>query len=308
VKKIARLIFFFCSWFMAVFLCTAALRCLWAWTDAALRIPAGSGALPPKFISTVWVSLPGGVYIALLLSLSYAFRRRIHALIARLVLFVLALLFTLGISLGLSRFPGGSSFPEAGQNLPTLGRPGLLLSEADTVMVLLEDPAVRDGSRVVSIPGRSLIYQEVPLGPGNTILSLPPVFFVRNNPVFLENLFIDISLTAGQFQTRFGEGLVPFIAYAGALIFLLLSLGCMLNLSVWPLANLFWGALAFRGILALDSFLNSREIQGVIGTFFENRLPGFLISPLVFAGMGVLLILYNILSFFAWGRRAADEN
>ncbi|MDR2258954.1 MAG: hypothetical protein LBE14_07380, partial [Treponema sp.] len=303
----ARLVFFFCFWFLAVFLCTAALRCLLAWEDAALRIPAGSGVLPPKFISIAWVSLPGGVYIALLVSLSYAFRRRIHALIARLVLFVLALLFTLGISLGLSRFPG-SSFPEEGQNLPTLGRPGLLLSEADTVMVLLKDPAARDGSRVVSIPGRSLIYQEVPLGPGNTILSLPPVFFARDNPVFLENLFIDISLTAGRFQTRLGEGLVPFIAYAGALIFLLLSLGCMLNLSVWPLANFFWGALVFRGILALDSFLNSREIQGFIGVFFENRLPGLLISPLVFAGMGMLFILYNILSVFAWGRRAADEN
>ncbi|MDR0689029.1 MAG: hypothetical protein LBG08_02010 [Spirochaetaceae bacterium] len=292
---------------MAVFLCTVALRCLLAWEDAALRVPAGSGVLPPKFISTVWVSLPGGLYIALLLSLSYAFRKRIRALIARLILFVLALLFTLSISLGLSRFPG-SSFPEGGQNLSTLGRSGLLLSEADTVMVLLEDPAARDGSRVVSIPGRSLIYQEVPLGPGNTILSLPPVFFSRDNPAFLENLFVDISLAAGQFQTRLGEGLVPFITYTGALIFLLLSLGFMLNLSVWPLANLFLGALAFRGILVLDSFLNSREIQGFIGVYFENRLPGFLISPLAFAGMGVLLTLYNILSFFAWGRRAADEH
>ena len=288
-------------------MCTAALRCLFAWEDAALRIPAGSGALPPKFVSTLWFSLPGGLYVALLLSLSYAFRRRIYALIARLVLFALALFFTLGISLGLSRLPG-SSFPEEGQNLSTLGRPGLLLSAADTAMVLLEDPAVRDGSRVVSIPGRSLIYQEVPLGPGNTILSLPPVFFARDNPAFLENLFVDISLAAGQFQTRLGEGLVPFIAYAGTLIFLLLSLGFMLNLSVWPLANLFLGALGLRGILALDSFLNSREIQEFIGAFFENRLPGFLISPLVFAGMGALFILYNILSFFAWGRRAADEN
>jgi hypothetical protein len=307
VKKIARLVFFFCFWFIVVFLCTAAIRWLWAWEEVAVRVPAGSGVLLPKFISTIWTSLPAGLYSALLLSLSYAFRRRIPTVITHLILFTLALLFTLGISLGLSRFPGSSS-PEEGQNLATLGRPGLLLFEGDTVMVLLEDPAVRDGSRVVSISGRSLIYQEVPLGPGNTILSLPPVLFSRDNAFFLENIFIDMSLAAEQFHTRFGEGLVPFTAYAGALIFLLLSLGFVLNLSAWPLANLFWGALAFRGVMALDSFLNSREIQGVIGDFFENRLSGFLLSPLVFAGMGVLFILYSLLSFFAWGRRPADEN
>jgi hypothetical protein len=151
------------------------------------------------------------LYGALLLSLSYGFRRRIPAAAARLVLFILALGLTLGISLGFSRLPGVSSLEE-GQNLPTLGRPGLLLSGGDTMMVLLEDPAVRDGSRTVSIPGRPLIYQEVPLGPGNTILSLPPVFFVRDNARFLETLLADISLTADQLRTRLGVGLVSFAA------------------------------------------------------------------------------------------------
>jgi hypothetical protein len=278
-----------------------------AWEDAALRIPAGSGALLPKFIAAAGGSLPAALYGALLFSLSYAFRRHIPAAPARLVLFILALGLTLGVSLGFSQLPGVPP-PEEGQNLPTLGRPGLLLSEGDTMMVLLEEPAAGDGSRTVSIPGRPLIYQEVPLGSGNTILSLPPVFFVRDNAFFLEILFIDISLTAGQLRGRLGEGLVPFTAYTGSLIFLLLSLGFVLNLSAWPLANLFLGTLAFRGILALDGFLNLRETQGFIGAFFENRLPGFLISPLVYAGMGVLFILYDLLSFFAWGRGRRDEN
>jgi hypothetical protein len=278
-----------------------------AWEDAALRIPAGSGALLPKFIAAAGVSLPVALYGVLLLSLSYGFRRQIPAAPVRLVLFILALGLTLGISLGFSRLPGASS-PEEGQNLPTLGRPGLLLSGGDTMMVLLEDPAVRDGSRTVSIPGRPLIYQEVPRGPGNTIPSLPPVFFVRDNARFLETLLGDISLMAGQLRTRLGEGLVSFAAYTGALTFLLLSLGFVLNLSAWPMANLFLGALAFRGVLALDGFLNFRETQGFIGAFFENRLPGFLISPLVFAGMGVLFILFDLLSFFAWGRGRRDEN
>jgi hypothetical protein len=292
---------------MAVFLFTAAIQCLLVWANAARAVPAGSGDLLQEFISGIRNSLPVSLYSVLLLSLSYAARRQIQAVSARLLLFVLSLLFVLAISLGLSRFP--DSLPFGGGGSPrTLGKPGLLLSEADTVMVLLGDPAVRDGSRVVSLPGRSLIYQEVPRGPGNTILGLPPVSFTQDTNFLLANLLVDISLAAGQFRTRLQEGILPFTVYAGALIFLLLSLDFVLHLSVWPLANLFWGALAFRGVLALDGFLNSREIQEFIASFFDRRLPGPWMSPLVFFAIGLLLSLLTLLWSFAWGRRAVDEN
>jgi hypothetical protein len=290
---------------MVVFLFMAAIRYLLFRNDAAQFVPADSGPLLPNFIAAGWVSLPIGLYGALLFSLSYASRRQIPALIRCLVLFILALGFTGGISLGLSRLPD-SIAPGQGKGLETLGKPGLLLSEADTVIVLLGDPARKDGPRVVSIPGRPLIYQEVPRGPGDTILGLPPIRFNRDDLFLFEGLFIDMTLTAEQFRTRLREGLVPFAAYTGALIFLLVSLDFVLNLSSWPLANLFLGAVAFRGILAFEAFLNSREIQGGIHAFFKNRLPELLISPMVFAAIGLLLILYNLLSFFAWHRR--DEN
>lgn len=307
MRKLARLVLFFCFWFMVVFLFTAGFRCLGTWDNGAQFVPAGSGGLLPQFISAAWPSLSIGLYSALLLSLSYAARRRIPVIRTCLVSFILALGFTLGISLGLSRLP--ESIPPGPEKRPiTLGKPGLLLSSADTVIVLLDDPAKMDGSRVVSIPGRPLIYQEVPRGPGNTILDLPPMAFNREHIFSFNDLFIDINLTAEQFHHRLQEGLIPFLAYAGALIFLLVSLDFVLNLSFWPLANLFLGALAFRGILAFESFLNSREIQEGIRSFLRNRLPEFLISPLVLIAIGLLLILYSLLSFFAWGRRALDEN
>ncbi|MDR1109070.1 MAG: hypothetical protein LBL19_08555 [Spirochaetaceae bacterium] len=307
MKKLARLIFFFCSWFMVVFLFTAAIQCLLAWVNAARAVPAGSGNVLQDLISGVRNSLPVALYSALLLSLSYAARRQIQTLAARLLLFVLGFLFVLGISLGLSRFPDSLPFGDGGSPR-TLGKPGLLLSEADTVMVLLGDPAIRDGSRVVSLPGRSLIYQEVPRGPENTILRLPPVSFNQDTNFLLTNLLVDISLAAGQFRTRLQEGMLPFTLYAGALIFLLLSLDFVLHLSLWPLANLFWGALAFRGVLALEGFLNSRDIQEFIASFLDHRLPGSLMSPLVFLCLGLLLSLLTLLWSFAWGRRAVNEN
>ncbi|MDR0589725.1 MAG: hypothetical protein LBG25_04190 [Spirochaetaceae bacterium] len=303
----AQFVLFFCFWFMMVFLCTALIRFLLAWDNAARFVPVDSGTLLPQFISAAWVSLPISLYSTLLLSLSYASRRRIPAFITGLVSYILALSFTLGISLGLFRLPDSlSPGPQTGP--VTLGKPGLLLSQADTVIVLLGDPAQKDGPRVVSIPGRSLIYQAVPRGPGNTILDLPPISFNQEVPFSYEDLIIDMTLAAKQLHTRLREGFVPFIAYAGALIFLLVSLYFVLNLSSWPLANLFLGALIFRGILAFESFLNSREIQEGIRSFFKNRLPEFLVSPMVFVVIGILLILFSLLSFFAWSRRAPDEN
>jgi hypothetical protein len=39
-----------------------------------------------------------------------------------------------------------------------------------------------------------------------------------------------------------------------------------------------------------------------------NRLPEYLVSPIVFISIGILLILYNLVSFFAWGRRVKHED
>jgi hypothetical protein len=166
-------------------------------------------------------------------------------------------------------------------------------------MVVLGDPADIRSSRVVSIPGRPLIYQEVPSGPNNTILALPPAPFRDEGAYFLSGIFVDFSLAARQFNARLEEGLIPFGLYAASLILLLVSLRFVLDLSSWPLANLFLGAVVFRGILALEVFVDSREIQDLLSTLLGNRVPGFCISPLVFCGLGLLILLYTVLVYLA---------
>jgi hypothetical protein len=220
----------------------------------------------------------------------------------------LALGFSTWVSLGLERLEG---VPPARDIANPLGEAGLILSQntgsgsPGTSIVLLKGPAEPRGPRVVAIPNRPLLYQADPVGPNNTILSLPPIPFSDESPWFLKSMAIDLNLSAARFGLFFNQGFMPFLIYAGGLIFFLSSLSFVVKLSAWPLANLFLGCLAFRGILALETFFNSPEIQDVFKSFLENRLPLSLTVPLIFCLFGLLVRLYSVLVFLA--RRRSDE-
>jgi hypothetical protein len=159
---------------------------------------------------------------------------------------------------------------------------------------------------VVSLPGRPLVYQESPIGSDNRAISLPPAPF-RDQPVnFITNLRIDLGLVAEQFDSRLKDGLIPFAAYAAALLFLLVSLRVILNLSVWPLANLFLGALVFRAVLALETFLDSPETLSFIALFLGKWIAPVFTGPLVLSALGLLIMLYSALAALAGGRRRRD--
>lgn len=311
MKNIARLVLFFSLSFAVLFLFSAALRYLHLWINGIRMLPSRPRAAP-EFIAALRWALSLTLYFSLLFGLSYAARlnagllgareRRLSAPPAMICLFILSLAFSGGAALGLERLGDMVSAP--GLSRP-LGGPGLTLTQGDTTVVLLRGPAEDRGPRVVAMSGRPLLYQERPLGPNNTVLSLPPVPFRDEAPWFLRSLGIDFSLTGRQFEARLREGLVSFLMYAGALIFLLVSLGFIFRLSNWPLANLFLGCLAFRGILAAETFLNSPEIQDLFASFLGNRLPLSYTVPLVFCLFGVLVDLYTFLVFLA--RRRTDE-
>jgi hypothetical protein len=79
----------------------------------------------------------------------------------------------------------------------------------------------------------------------------------------------------------------------------------LFGLSSWPLANLFLGAIAFRGVLSLEIFLITPETEAIIRSFLSNRVQDFLIPPLVFLGLSALILLYTFLAFLA--RRGKEE-
>jgi hypothetical protein len=316
VKNLARLALFLSLCFAALFISAAGLRYVSLRIEWARVIPASPEAMLPEFIAAARWALPFSVYFSILFGLSYSGRFLVRSPLTKrhgrkhlsfapvvvLTIIILVLGISFAVSLGLSRL---GTMPPARETRTPLGGPGLILTGANTAIVLLDTPANSRGPRVAAIPGRPLIYQEQPVGFDNRIISLPPVPFRDESPWFLKSIAIDFSLTGTQFESRLEQGVIPFFIYAGALIFMLASLGFILSLSNWPLANLFLGALAFRGILAAETFLNSQEIQELFATFLGNRLPLSWTVPLIFCFFGVLVYLYTILVYLA--KRRSDE-
>jgi len=159
----------------------------------------------------------------------------------------------------------------------------------------LRGPAEADRARIIAVPGKPMLYQAE--FAGRNAARLPPVPFGDNSPWFLKSLAIDIRLNAENLQQWLNAGFAPFLIYAGALIFLLSSFLFITKFSVWPLANLFLGCLACRGVLALGTFLNSPEMQIIIDSFLQNMLPASLAAPLLFCIVGFLAHLYTFLVF-----------
>jgi hypothetical protein len=303
VKNIARLALFFSCSFIIIFVLSTLTRYLHIRIEAARLLPLQSETALPQLIAAARWAVPFTLYFTVLFALSFSARNRIAAPVSIFFLVVLAGGFTIAVSTGMER---GGFLPAARDMGKPLGGPGLILSQQDTVMVLVKGPAETLGPRVVSIPGRPLIYQEEPVGPNNTVLALPPIPFRNDVPWFLRNAAIDFSLAGERFRNLFEQGIVPFLVYFLPLVLLLTSLFFIFRVSSWPLANLFLGFLVFRGILAAETFVNSPEIQGMFGFFLGTRIPLPLVVPLLFAAAAVLVNLYSFLVFLA--RKRGDED
>jgi hypothetical protein len=98
-------------------------------------------------------------------------------------------------------------------------------------------------------------------------------------------------------------GLLPFIVYLGSLCLLLVSFYQIFELTAWPLANMFLGAAIFRGLLTLETFIDSDAIQGFIYYFLGRLIPRSIISPVIFTLLGALILLYTVLINAGKGRR-----
>ena len=229
--------------------------------------------------------------------LSYAARQKMPVLLTIICISALAYIFTVSVSVGLDRT--AVIRPALKPASPIEAGPGLILSRLDNNIILLRESRDVRGPRVVSIPGQPLIYQDVPRGPNNTILSLPPLPFGIDTPWFIRSLEIDLSISAAEMRNRLEDSFFSFAIYVFSLILLLVSMRFLLGLSQWPLANIFLGALVFRGILALEIFLNSQEIKALAASFLAGRLPSMLISPLAFSALAILVILYSLLDHAA---------
>lgn len=298
VRKLVKLVLFYSLSFAVLFLVATGLRFLELRIEWIRALSNEREAVLVEIITAARWALSLSVYGGVLLGLSYAVRRGVFALVAIPCVALLTIGFTFGIGQLLEDW---EHVPPAKISMQPLGKPGLILSNnvrpAGTVLILLEGSVKPDGSRVVATPGKPLLYQEKFPGKDMSLLSLPPAPFSDNCPWFLRSLAIDLKLNAQNMRRQVNAGLLPFLMYAGTLVFLLCSLMFILKLSVWPLANLFLGCLAFRGVLALELFFKTPEMQDIFDSFLQNRLPLSWVVPLIFCVVGLLAFLYSFLVY-----------
>nr|AGS51830.1 hypothetical protein [uncultured bacterium contig00066] len=176
------------------------------------------------------------------------------------------------------------------------------MNRNETAVVLLKGTDDPVGPRVIAVPEQPLLFQETA---ASSSFDLPPVPFGDDTPWFLKSISIDIRLNAEMFQRKFGEGIIPYFIYIIPLIFLLCSLGNVIKFSVWPIANLFLGILAFYGVLSLGTFLNLPEMQYIIDSYLNGVIPVTFAVPLIFLGFSILLSLYSVLVYIV--RRKDDD-
>jgi hypothetical protein len=243
------------------------------------------------------------LFSSILFTFNYSARKSFFAPMALITVSALSLCFTFAASLLVNKWEAVPPAVTAGIHM---GDKGLLLSNSlnknETAVVLLNGTYEPLGPRVVSMTDQPLIYYES----AGANFDLPPVPFGEDTPWFLKSVSIDIRLNSEMFQKKFAEGLISFVTYACPLIFILCSLGLVMRFSAWPLANLFIGILAFRGVLACGTFLNTPETQEIMSSFLKDAVPMTYAVPLIFAGTGLLVCLYSVL-IFVIRRRSRDE-
>ncbi|MHB9292691.1 hypothetical protein Holit_01793 [Hollandina sp. SP2] len=240
----------------------------------------------------LWISvLPITIYGVMLLSLRYTVRVSIPVPLAIISLVILGLGWTGGLAWGINRLTIPVHFQGT---ILSLGEPGLMLSESDKTVVILQDPHNPQSPQVIAVPDKALVYRAVPQeGDIQRSRGSPLVSFRTDVPAFLQGIIHDFASTAAQLQTRLNEGFLPFMIYVGGLMVLLSSLRFICILGAWPLAHLGIRILVFRGVLALEALLNTPRIQGDILSLVGAWVPKPLLSPLILYTLGVLLILYT---------------
>ncbi len=267
--------------------------------------------LPPKpetsltlLITAAHWALTMALFCSIIITLNYSIRKEVFALIALICVMSLSFLFTFGISTALEQWK--SVVPAKNPGV-TFGGKGLILSntlnKSETAVILLNGAADPLGPRVVAIPDKPLAFQRS----ASADFDLPPIPFGDDTPWFLKDIEIDIRLNAEMFQLKYSQGFISYLLYVGSLIYLLCSLGYVIKFSAWPLANLFLSILAFRGILALNTFFNSKEMQMITASFLNNKIPVVNALPFIFLGFGTLVNLYSLLVFAA-KRRVNDDD
>ena len=303
MKNLAKLALFITVFFIGILLISGLTALQSDWVNSALVFPPDSGV--PGFFSGAILayarsSLPAAFYLTILLSLTYTARRRIFYPAA----FGVILVFIVGLSgvvcLGLDNLEKTGFSLAVKSPLPSPAKPGFMVSQGTinvTQLVYLANPYLPETPVALKSGEAALGYQSQAPLPVKSALPFP----AEKKGIFT-SIKRDFDHSSRVFSLWYRDSFVSFGVYAGSLALFLVSLGCLINISFWPLSNLFFGALVFRGVLALESFLNQSNIHDLLVSFTGKIIHPSLINPMIFSVLAILILLYSGLVYLARGR------
>jgi hypothetical protein len=307
VSKLVKLAVYFFLCFIGLFLVAAGIRFLSTRLEWTRLLTLQPETLQSELAAVLQWGLSFGLYGSIILGLCYTSHERVFAPMAMLLIALLAVVLAYGVSLGLENL---ESMAIQKKTTQPIGGPGLILANPtrpnSIVVVLLDGPSKPGGARVVALPDRPMAYQETFPGKDASI-GIPLAPIGEESPWFFKSIAIDLKLSAENLQQRYNEGLLSFLVYTGALAVLLISFLFIMHLSVWPLANFFLCCLAFRGVLSLETLLNSPDVQNFFNSLLQNYLPLSAVVPMIFCIAGLLIYLYSFLVYIAKRKSGYEE-
>jgi hypothetical protein len=311
MKQIAKLLLFFSLSFCLIFALALGIACLSNWVEILKELPERRFAELGEFIPGARWALSFTLYMSILLNMTYALRKRMHPMGALFIIFAASFGFTWAVSQGIF-YAERMNTPPIVFSSHKLGENGLVLKGKGIAIVLMDGPASSFGRRVIALEGRPLILEETPVGAEGGPIPLPPFRFAQKNDSAFGGLVADIAVSGNELARRFAENSESFATYLGALILILVSLASLLDIGAWPLANMFLGALLFRGIIFFEAFILRRDVQDYIEDFLHPWVPSYLAIPVAIGVVGLIFIVYSMLNSISrsgrplYGRRAGD--
>ncbi len=295
MKGVARLILFASIFFTFILLTATAVATLQHWILAAQIIPPAPFALLPELAAAVWQVVPFVLYITILFSLSYSGRRGILAPLSTVLLTLLVGGAVIGLGEGLDRLE--QSLKLAGSaTAQTPLRTGQIRSYGMGNAVLVGRDTGPDADWVIAQPGKPLSLRRMD---ASMAADLSVSTLRRSVPPSMQGLIADLAAYAERFRARRETGRLPYMAYVLSLAFFLASFRFILQITKWPLADLFLGTILFRWLVSLDLFIGSPEIIGFIADLGGPLVPRVYAQPFGMAVLAVLLNVFMFLNFLA---------
>jgi hypothetical protein len=298
VKHFAKLLLFFSVSFFGILLISSLFTLFEEGVNHAVLFPPGDKS-PLNALHCIENSVPAAFFISILISLSYASRRRLSYPVVFIIILMFSLIFSSAVYVGIEKSVKSGGFPvKQAENPALLAQPGYIYNPGsrDTRYVFLQDPHRQGGPIVVA--SSDLYYQRQ-----GASLEPSPLPFEKEKNGILESIIKDFTQCSVYFTALFRAGSGEYWVYAGSLAMFLLSLGCLFNISYWHLANLFFAAVVFRGALALDIFLNQTNISGILRSAAGGGISSALINPSIYLFLTALILVFSGLFVLARGRK-----